>query len=69
MANIVANFVAKFASRFAIFQYENADKRMELQTVKMAKPIENKRKTSNLNRLLVFRNWCARRDLNPFIFA
>lgn len=49
MANIVANFVAKFASRFAIFQYENADKRMELQTVKMAKPIENKRKTSNLN--------------------
>lgn len=49
MANIVANFVAKFASRFAIFQYENEDKRMELQTVKMAKPVENNRKTSNLN--------------------
>ena len=49
MANIVANFVAKFASRFAIFQYENADKRMESQTAKMVKPVENKRKTSNLN--------------------
>ena len=49
VANFVANFVAKFASRFAIFQYENADKRIELQTTKMAKPVENKRKTSNLN--------------------
>ena len=49
VANIVANFVAKFASRFAIFQYENADKRIESQTTKMVKPVENKRKTSNLN--------------------
>ena len=49
VANIVTNFVAKFASRFAIFQYENADKRIESQTKKMVKPVENKRKTSNLN--------------------
>nr|DAH78301.1 MAG TPA: hypothetical protein [Caudoviricetes sp.] len=49
MANIVANFVAKFASRFAIFQYENVDKRIGLRTMKIVKPVENKRKTSNLN--------------------
>ena len=49
VANFVANFVAKFASRFSIFQYENADKRIESQTTKMVKPVENKRKTSNLN--------------------
>nr|DAH67117.1 MAG TPA: hypothetical protein [Caudoviricetes sp.] len=35
------------------------------RTPKMPESVDMQRKTSNLNGLLVFLLWCARRDLNP----